>query len=709
MKKIYTLLFITFFVIISFAQTSYCDDFDSYTNLNIPIAESSVNWNTWGELMTGANPSLDDAFMSNNQSYSGGNSLYIDELSNPIPDIVLLFDTLSSYSLGWRNNTAFNTIQSYDSMPGSFAGSWGALPSTPYITGTFEYSHMMYIPVGKTGYFNFQAENIPGTEWALEVNLDANGGIAMSNTGGASFNCSYPGTGVWFEIKFHIDLTNNIWEVLIDGVSQGVFSNPINRIASLDLYPNANSSYYIDDVCYHFDTTQIVLPNLDLALSNINTISGLAGQNRDVLVDVINLGLTTITSFDIDFDYNGNIITENVTGVYIPMLSSYSVAFTNPIVLTGGSNTATATVSNINGLGPDNVPSNDAGSSTISSVEPTPDKLVIGEEATGTWCGWCPRGAVALNFMDQDYHGYFQGIAVHNGDPMTDTDYDAGLYGYHGGSFPSAVIDRENLSPALDPSDFEAEFMQKITSPISATFNGTAVATGNVIDVEISATAISSINGNWTFACALVEDSVSGTGGTWYQSNSYAGGAVGSLIDVDGTDWSTLPNWVPDVQMIYRHVARGIQPSFNGAALPQSSYNIGDVFSQNFQFTIDPSWDISQMHVVGMLINNGSIDNAVSLPVSIATSEQYINSSIDFSVYPNPTNFTTNLFISLDSEKEVSVSIRSIEGKIIAKGNYGIMNGSHRLTFDVSNFSQGIYIVEAVIGEDVIIKKFIKE
>ena len=68
--------------------------------------------------------------------------------------------------------------------------------------------------------------------------------------------------------------------------------------------------------------------------------------------------------------------------------------------------------------------------------------------------------------------------------------------------------------------------------------------------------------------------------------------------------------------MIYRHV-RGIQPSFNGGTLPQSSYNVGDVFTQNFQFTVDPSWDISQMHVVGMLINNGQIDNTVSLPVSM--------------------------------------------------------------------------------------------
>tara|TARA_B100000683_G_scaffold237886_1_gene243362 strand:- start:599 stop:2710 length:2112 start_codon:yes stop_codon:yes gene_type:complete len=703
MKKLYTLLFTSLFIFSASSQTSYCDNFDSYTNLNIPIAESSVNWNTWGELMTGANPALDDAFMSNNQSYSGSNSLYIDEMSTPIPDVVLLFDTLSMYSLGWKNNTAFNTIQSYDSMPGSFAGSWGALPSTPYTTGTFEYSHMMYIPVGKTGYFNFQAENVPGTEWALEVNLDANGGITMSNTGGASFNCSYPGTGVWFEIKFHLDLTNNVWEVLIDGVSQGVFSNPINRIASLDLYPNANSAYYIDDVCYNYDTTQIVLPNLDLALSNINSISGLASQNRDVLVDVINLGLTTITSFDIDFDYNGNIISENVSGVNIPMLSSYSVAFTNPIVLAGGSNTATATISNVNGLGPDNVPSNDASSTIISAVEPTPNKLVVGEEATGTWCGWCPRGAVALNWLEKDYYGYFQGIAVHNGDPMTDTDYDAGMAV---GGYPSGYVNR---GAEVDPSDFELDFMQKITSPISATFNGSAVATGNVINIEISATATATINGNWTFACALVEDSVTGTGGTWYQSNSYAGGAVGSLIDVDGTDWSTLPNWVPDVQMIYRHVARGIQPSFNGGALPQSSYNVGDIFTQNFQFTVDPTWDISQMHVVGMLINNGQIDNAVSLPVSIATSSENIFSEVDFNIYPNPTNSITNLFLNLDSNKEVSVSIMSIEGKIIAKGNYGIMNGTHRLTFDVSNLSEGIYIVEAVIGQDIIIKKFIKD
>ncbi|HJM16583.1 MAG TPA: hypothetical protein QF851_03925, partial [Flavobacteriales bacterium] len=508
MKKLYTLLFTSLLAFNANSQVIFCENFDSYAN-GTEIAQNSHDWNTWGELMTGANPALDDARISNTQSYSGSNSIYLNEVSNPVPDIVLIFDT----------------VQSITNVGGFLIPS----PSTPYISGTFDFSQMMYIVPGKTGYFNFQAENIPGTEWALEVNFDATGGIVMSNTGGTSFNCSYPGSGIWFEIKFHIDLSNNIWEVLVDGVSQGVFSNNINKIASLDLYPGVQSEYYVDDVCYSYDTTQIVLQNLDMALSNINSIGGLAGQNRDVVVDVINLGLTTVTSFDIDFDYNGSVITENVTGVNIPMLSTYSVSFTNPIVLAGGTVSGTATLSNVNALGPDNVPTNDASSIQITAVVPTPNKLVVGEEATGTWCGWCPRGAVALNFMDRDYHGYFQGIAVHNGDPMTNIDYDAGLYSFHGGSFPSAVIDREMMPidpttgnpDAIDPSAFEAEFMQKIVDPISATFTGTAVSTGNVIDVEISTTVTSAISGNWTFACVLVEDSVTGSGGTWYQSNQY--------------------------------------------------------------------------------------------------------------------------------------------------------------------------------------------
>ena len=43
---------------------------------------------------------------------------------------------------------------------------------------------------------------------------------------------------------FTLFLSNIVWEVFIDGISQGAFSNAINQIASLDLYPAGGSEFY---------------------------------------------------------------------------------------------------------------------------------------------------------------------------------------------------------------------------------------------------------------------------------------------------------------------------------------------------------------------------------------------------------------------------------------------------------------------------------
>ena len=53
---------------------------------------------------------------------------------------------------------------------------------------------------------------------------------------------------------------------------------------------------------------------------------------------------------------------------------------------------------------------------SVTGTYAAPGKIVVGEEGTGTWCGWCPRGSVAMNWMDEKYYGYWQGIAVHNND-----------------------------------------------------------------------------------------------------------------------------------------------------------------------------------------------------------------------------------------------------------------------------------------------------
>ena len=687
MKLLFTFLTSLFLVnTIIGQQITFCDDFETYQNGD-PIAETSPSWNTWGELMTGTIiPFADDVNISTTMAYSGDFSLYLKDDIIDTQDVILVFDT----TLNITNITA------------------GSL-STPYTTGIFNFSQMMYIVQGKKGYINFQAENIPGVSWALEVNFETNGTILMTNTLGTTFSCNYP-QGSWFEINFLIDLSNNIWDVSINGVSQGVFSNLINKISSLNLYPGIDSEYYVDDVCYSYDTTIIVLPNLNLAATNINNITGLDGQLKFPKVSVMNLGLTSVNSFDIDFNYNGQTITENINGLNILTGETYQVDFINNITLISGINPCISNIYNVNNLLYDDDNTDDTIISQIISITPAEGKLVIGEEATGTWCGWCPRGAVALNWMDKDYKGFWQGIAVHNNDPMADLDYDNGIgVQIAGAGYPSGIVDR---GTTIDPGDFKKDFLERIIVEPNGIITNGAELDSNILKVSLTVNIKNSINGNYKLACVLVEDSVTGNSSQYNQANSYSG--AGSLIDVDGIDWNTLPTSVSYSQMIYRHVGRSISPSFTGKLLSSTSFVDGDNETICFEFILDPSWDQSQIHIVGMFIDdNNRIDNASSTDITTAVNKGYVpcattsiglelNGPNRVNIYPNPA--TDKIYISNLTEDNALIKIYDINGRLVLENNV-----SNKEYLDISKISKGIYQIKFEGSDWSEMRKLIKE
>ena len=670
---------------------NFCDNFDSYVGglppfaAGDPIAETSPNWNSWAELLSGATaPFSDDCEVSATEYYSAPNCLYfIDQTGTGGPqDILLMFDNTPNIT-----QSNINTL------------------ITPYISGVLTYSHMMKVVSGKTGYFNFQAENTPGVQWALEVNLDATGGMVMTNTSGTNFSATYP-NGQWFELKFVIDLSMNNWEVFVDNVSQGSFANTINQVSSIDLYTNANSEFWIDDVCYDYQPA--ILDPLNAQLAGIDAIAGLAGQQREPIVDIRNFGQNPITSFDVTVDYNGSQVTENVTGLNLTSLQTYQVNFSNQITLATGTLPVTAFVHNINGGMTQNT-NDDTLSITATGTYAAPGKIVVGEEGTGTWCGWCPRGSVAMNWMDEKYYGYWQGIAVHNGDVMTDTDYDVGLGGLISG-YPSGLVDRGS---DIDPADFEIDFLQRIGLTPKATMVAGAYIDGNTMKVSLTMSVNQTIGANHKLACVLVEDSVTGTGPNYYQANYYSGGANGSLVDVDGTDWKNKPSNVPDYMMVYRHVARGIAPNFNGQILPQM-YQTGDTETICFEFNIDPSWDLNQMHIVGMLIDNtGRVNNGSSQSYAEALSFGWVDCSSsteainlegpehnNIQAYPNPANNT--LYIDNLPEDVNSIKIFNIEGKLV-------LDAAINNILDISKIKEGLYQLKITTKDNLEInRKIIK-
>ena len=655
MKK-FILISVSFIFSLTVFSQNFCEDFEGYSSGD-PIAQTSSDWNSWGELMSGLTaPFTDDAFVTDLYSNNGSFSLAF----NLNPAIAGPEDVVLPLS-----NTGF---------------------PTPYVAGVCTLTHNLYITTG--AYFNIQAENIPGITWALDVTFDAMGGVNYASSGSAQsyLMSTYP-LNQWFEQQLVIDLNNNNWEVFHDGVSQGSFSTLINQIASIDYYPTAGQEFFVDDVCIDYTAPQ--LDPLNAQVLNVSSLSGLAGQDRYPSVEIRNFGVNDINSFDVTYDYNGTLVTENISGLILTSMSTYTVDFNNTITLTSAT-TAQAYIYNINGGQPQST-SDDTLLTNLNVVVPAANKIVVGEEATGTWCGWCPRGAVALNWMDQDYEGYWQGIAVHNGDLMTDATYDNGIAGYISG-YPSGLVDRGSV---IDPSAFSADFLQRIIIPPHARITNGAVIDGTTLKVSLDVTFLQSTSGTYKLACTLVEDSVTGTGPQYYQANYYSGGS--SLVDVDGTDWNAKPSNVPDYLMVYRHVARAISPSFLGNPLSSSSYSVGDNETVCFEFDIDPNWDLDKIHIVGMLFDvQGKTDNASSTSISDAettgyiscsgsTETIYLNGPDDLVVYPNPAS--NNIYINNLPTSTEHISIINIEGKVV-------LNTKAKSVIDISDLSKGIYMIK---------------
>jgi len=647
-----------------YAQT-FSDNFDSYTAGSAMAAQSGGAWTTWSNAPGGT----EDVLVSNTNSVSGDNSVYF---------------TTSVQAGG----------------PTDLVKNFGVMN-----TGQFSIEWNMLVESGKAGYFNFQRNATIGQTWAMDCFFADNGDLIINNQDGLNFNASYT-QGNWFNFRMDINFNSNVWEVFIDDVSVGSFANPVNQIASIDIYPTDQNApyscgYYMDD--FQYTVTPYVLPSLNGAATFVSFDAGaIAGAVVTPKVKIRNLGSTTINTATIDVDYNGNNITQNLTSLNLASLAETTITMTGTLTLVAGSNDMVATISNVNGGASDGDAADDATTNTINPIVPAAGKMVVSEEGTGTWCGWCPRGAVFMDLMTQKYAQYWTGIAVHNGDPMTVTDYDAGMGTLIAG-YPSALVDRGN---DMDPSVMEAEILNRITvAPTAFIENGANWDAGTrTLEVSVSADFQSAANNNYKLAIVLVEDAVTGTGSTYNQTNYYAGGSNGVM-----GGYETLPSSVPAAQMVYDHVARVIEPSFGGYANSfPATVNAGDVHTVNATFTLPASWDENEIHIVGMLIApNGTIDNAGRATIAEAVTNGFVdgtdmNASIDeedqldaiLKVYPNPSTTFTTVTLNLQSEANVILSLKDMSGATLSTRNYGILSGASTIDVSTVGLAKGAYIVE---------------
>jgi Outer membrane protein Omp28/Secretion system C-terminal sorting domain len=644
----------------------FSDNFDNYA-LGSFIGPQSNNWTTW----SGAQGGAEDAATTNNQAASAPHSIYFASTSaNGGPqDVVLTFGQL-------------------------------------YNSGIFTLSSDFYVNSGKGAYYNIQGATTIGNLWALNVHMDA-GELAIDDGQTANLCLAAYPEATWFNLKIEANLTLHVWKAYVNNVLVGTWVNGVNSVASADFFPLQNNQFFMDNVS--FDHQTYTLPTLNAMVGSLNMGGNIAGQNVTPAVSILNAGQTPLTSFDVNLIYDGQTHTQNVTGVNVASIASYVVNMP-AITLVPGLNNAVVAISNINGGLDDNSLDNTL-LQEVDPVVPAAGKIVVGEEATGTWCQWCPRGAVFMDKFAADYNGFWAGIAVHNGDPMTVTDYDAGIGALIGG-YPSALVDRVG---DVDPSQMSSDFFSRLqTAPKGVLTNGaTWDPATRVLNVSVTTEMLQATTGAYKVACVLTEDGVTGTGSGYNQSNAYAGGNNGAM-----GGFESLPSPVPAAQMVYDHVARAIAPSFTGqTGVIAATTTVGDNYTANFSFTLPTTWDETEMHIVGMLIDpQGKIDNAGYTNINQAVQNGYVglseligsvNLEQMLTVAPNPATDFANITLHIPTAAPVSVHVLDAKGGILQARQFGSLQGDFEIGLNTSNYAPGLYIVELQMNGQRVQKKLV--
>ncbi|HUM47413.1 MAG TPA: Omp28-related outer membrane protein, partial [Chitinophagales bacterium] len=334
------------------------------------------------------------------------------------------------------------------------------------------------------------------------------------------------------------------------------------------------------------------------------------------------------------------------------------------------------------------------------------DQNYLAEEATGTWCGWCVRGIVFMDYMRELYPDKFIGLAVHNADPMKLTAYDNWVGDFPGfQGYPSVIINRNYI---VDPSQLEADFINNISNApaVKVSVDADLNTASNVLTATLNGQFLQNLSGDYRFVAVLQEDSVHGTTSTYAQTNYYSIADYGYNGPMQGYEYES--GHIPGSEMYYDFVGRALLSDVEGTAgsLP-GTLTSGNSYSYTFTYTVPSSYNINHLKVVGMVVDyaSGEVLNAGigGLKFNTGIKEEVANASLF--LYPNPAKQTAYIDLKIVKAEKVTIQVINLLGQTVTTQDLGTINGSNVIPVDISNLSTGIYQLKVSIGDEVLTKK----
>lgn len=291
---------------------------------------------------------------------------------------------------------------------------------------------------------------------------------------------------------------------------------------------------------------------------------------------------------------------------------------------------------------------------SIIALEKSADRVSVVEEQTGTWCGWCPRGHVALDLLNKQLGDKVVTLAGHfaNGesqvDPMNIYQLDENStqaealadYGFvamqlssmlGGGGFPGAMFDRvvaadpyvganttKGKNGTYEYGATDLVNLLKEENPSEADFSMTASwADDKNTDIKVDLTTTFNYNRFDSFpygvAFVLSENGMTGKGATWKQLNYYSKLAgVNGASDFNNPDMAAWFKAGSYVSTTYDNVVvQAWNPLGNAAIVDKSQTDIvkGEAipFSTTLKVNSDLIQNYNNLTLSALLVNLKSL------------------------------------------------------------------------------------------------------
>ncbi len=431
------------------------------------------------------------------------------------------------------------------------------------------------------------------------------------STGGYNYTYFYPVTlDEPYEIKegqgFYIGYTvtgcdTNDYPIAVDGYDATEYAGGFR--------------FTMGDQVYEFDMAEDVGTNLAIKATTVghgpqdyftitgtNYIDGLTfsvGQGvTDVnpWISVRNEGSNAITNIKYEYSINGSDFVANELNLEIPALSWYYVDL--PVNgLVEGMNDIQIVVTSVNGVVQDGVYGQYHFRNLPADATTYTRKMLV-EEGTGTWCGWCPRGIVGMDYMEENYPDDFIGIAVHvassSGDKYACESYLPFVYAYFSG-FPICMVNREPfylIDPNINSLPEAYEEFATTLGVVKVEMEGFEPVDNQAL-VRLSTTfSFTETEANYLVAFVVLEDGLSGR-----QTNNYSG--YGTTYPEAG-DWG---NKSRNVTWTYTNTARDIFEPFGMENMIPSTIEAGQVYTCEYNVDLSNVKKKANSSIVAMVLD----------------------------------------------------------------------------------------------------------